>query len=74
MTSHALSGRGDGRAYFAADKTVYVVDLQQGKAIAFADAPAKIEAITAGADPSAVYVSCGVDVYKLTPDMSDAAP
>jgi hypothetical protein len=63
VTSASASTPGDGHTYYGSDNRVVAVDLATGRTETVAELPAKVEHIVAGRD-GAVYVSCGVDVYR----------
>jgi hypothetical protein len=63
-TGHGLACTGDGMLIFGHEKSVIQFDLATNKFQILADAPAKIEALCAS--KTAIYFSCGPDVYRLT--------
>ena len=68
-----MSGRGEGRVYYANDKQLHVLNLSTGKATPYAEAPGKVDTVAAGAKGE-VYVSVGTEIHKLTPRPTNAAP
>lgn len=68
ITGHTLDTRGDGKIFFASDKTVFELDLVTGKSIKL-DAPDKVEHLCLGLG-NTIYISCKADIYRYLPEFA----
>jgi len=68
VTSSSLAAPGDGKVYYGREKSLMALDMQSGQAEHIVDLPANIANVTVGPG-GVVYVSCGVDVYRVRRDL-----
>ncbi|MCC6443967.1 MAG: hypothetical protein IT210_10995 [Armatimonadetes bacterium] len=63
-SSYRMAAPGDGKIYFATDRDVNTFDLMTGQTKTLARASANVTNVTVAPD-KAIYISCGMDVYRV---------